>query len=59
MAEWEVLPPGTGPASDDVMKTANARKRQLTRLPEELLLVRYSRDAVREILAFWKIDLKS
>lgn len=58
-AERRVLPPGTGPASDAVMRKATARKRQLALLLEDSSLVEYPRDAVREVLAFWKIDVKT
>jgi hypothetical protein len=60
--EWptgnrSVLPPGTGPINDTIKKKIAARKKQIAHLIQRTDFHEYPRDAVREVLDFWKINL--
>ena len=52
-----VLPPGTGPFNDVIKRKLTARKNQITHLLETPELQGYPREAVREVLDFWKVNL--
>jgi hypothetical protein len=60
--EWptgdrSVLPPGTGPFNNIIKRKIAARKTQIAHLLERKDFREYPRDAVREVLDFWKISL--
>lgn len=63
-AEWptadrSVLPPGTGPFNDIIKRKIAARKKQIAHLLGATELHAYPRDAVRDVLDFWRIDLSA
>jgi hypothetical protein len=54
-----VLPPGAGPYNDIVKGKIVTRKNEILRLLNDQTLKEYPRAEVREVLDFWKIDLKT
>ncbi len=56
-AERHVLPPGTAPYSERVEYSITKRKAKLQRQLADKALKHYGHDAVREVLAYWKVHL--
>jgi hypothetical protein len=57
-ADRKVLPPGTAPFSARVANSIARRKRDLRAMMGDESMSQFPRDAVREVLAFWKMDLR-
>jgi hypothetical protein len=55
--EKQCLPPGTAPYSDRVQGAIARRKAEIREMLDDATLVNYPRDEVREVLAFWKIEV--
>jgi hypothetical protein len=55
--ERSAFPPGTGPFNDVIKRKIAARKKQIAHLLEKPEFRAYPREAVREVLDFWKINL--
>ena len=56
-AERHLLPPGTAPYSERVRASVAKRKAKLRQQLTDETLEHYGHDAVRSVLAFWKVDL--
>ncbi|WAJ28402.1 hypothetical protein [Antarcticirhabdus aurantiaca] len=52
-----ILPPGTGPCSEYILDKAAKRKREIAALLGNVHFANYPREAVREVLDFWKVNL--
>ena len=57
MAERHLLPLGTAPYSERVRASVAKRKAKLRQQLTDETLEHYGHDAVRSVLAFWKVDL--
>jgi hypothetical protein len=55
----DILPPGTAPFTPAIMGEIRKRKSLIRAMLADLNLTHFPRDEVREVLAFWKIDLES
>lgn len=56
-AERRTLPPGTAPYNDSVRASVERRKAKIRAQLADESLSHYDHDAVRKVLAFWKITL--
>ena len=56
-ARPKIVPPGTAPFSDRVERKITKRKERIKAELENVGLVHYPRDEVREVLKFWNIEL--
>jgi hypothetical protein len=53
----ETLPPGTAPFTSDVAERIRRQKALIKKMMSDISLVNFPREEVREVLAFWKMDL--
>ena len=57
--ERQILPPKTGPFNDTIKKKIAAQKRKISQRLHSNEFPCYPREAVREVLKFWNIDLEA
>ena len=58
-ADRRILPSGTGPYSETIKRRIRDRKHEISRCINTEAYAKYPRDAVRDVLTFWKIDLNT
>jgi hypothetical protein len=56
-ADRRVLPPGTAPCTERVQASIERRKAKLREQIADSALEHYGHDVVRDVLAFWKVQL--